>query len=100
EGVDDDLIQSVVASLDSRSIDLHRLNECVTTLIAVTADEQSAEGVGSDMAVDPGNLAPHFPSPSGHLNGHLSDLEIAKKMAADPNYSPPRSSRPLPVSPS
>ena len=89
EGVDDGLIQTVVASLDCLSIDLHQLNECVTTLTGITADEQPGLGTADGELGDP-HFPPSASSNGAAVNGHLSDLEIAKRMAADPRYSPPR----------
>ena len=87
DGVDDALIASVVASLDCLSVDLHQLNECVSTLVAITADDQTA-------AADP---QPPLSRPTASVNGQLSDLDIAKRMATDPRYSPPRASVPRTV---
>ena len=87
EGVDDALIHSVVASLDCLSVDLDQLNECVTTLTGIASDEQpGAEAEHGDDASEGGR--------SRENHGKLSDLDIAKQMAADPRFSPPRASIP------
>ena len=86
EGVDEGLIHSVVASLDCLSVDLSQLNECVTTLTHIVSDDQPgaevevSEDAREDKARD--------------SDDHLSDLEIARRMAVDPRFSPPRSTAP------
>ena len=83
--VREELILSVVSSFDCSSISLAQLNECIDTLTAIIAEksaETSAESDHHDSDADP--FAPRSAGPD------QSDLDIAKRMATDPNYSPPR----------
>ena len=77
--VREELVLSVVSSLDCQSINLPQLNECIDTLTAITAEQQpSGDGHESEAA----SSAQSAPA------AELSDLEIAKRMAVDPHYSP------------
>ena len=83
--VREELILSVVSSLDCSSINLPQLNECIDTLTAITAEQEADSGRHESE-----------PTSSVHslADSELSDLDIAKRMAIDPNYSPPRASTP------
>ena len=83
--VREELILSVVSSLDCQSINLPQLNECIDTLAAITVEQEA----GGDRHESESVHSAH-----SSTDAALSDLDIAKRMAIDPNYSPPHASAP------
>ena len=88
--VTEEVILSVVSSLDCRSVNLPQLNECIDTLAGLVAEQE----VGSEQHESEFAHSVHRSTDSD-----LSDLDTAKRMAVDPNYSPPRASVPRTLPP-
>ena len=84
--VREDLILSVVSSLDCQSINLPQLNKCIDTLAAIAAERDQADSEQREIE----------PDLSGRrlAESDLSDIDIARRMANDPSYSPPRAAVP------
>jgi len=86
--VREELILSVVSSLDVGSVNLAQLNECIDTLTAITAEAGSERQEAEQAA-----------SVHSSADSAQSDLDIAKRMATDPNYSPPHAIAPRTLPP-
>ena len=83
--VREELILSVVSSLDCQSINLQQLNECIDTLTAITAEQVAGSNTHEGESAHSVHSA---------ADADLSDIDIAKRMAIDPTYSPPRAAVP------